>query len=431
MVQYGNTDIPGVISDVETNDSVGVPSDAPADVGIIGQYDPTTGTATANTVYEIYRTSKARTLFGDGEHLTEAVIDALQEGVSPVYAMTPARQTVSAEDISALASTSGTLTNAPVSENAEKTTFTVDGTAKTTIITLNDPSHVTPAAGEVYLNPVTGAFELDAVPADASTTNDSVAYEYYDYAAAITAFGQDERAVEAVDFLGLTTENQSVVSAGLTEVKAQATNYNFMILLAGAGIHITPSSYLNTYDSSRLQLVYPTRNDTDESLIGSYAGRRAKIGITTSPINKRLKTQTSLRERLSIDQQKALLAEQVVPLTSESRGSKIVDDPTCVTTAGSEEAGMNYGLARLVMDVVTETVKDNEEPFIGKFNNKKVLKKMENIIGGRLKFLLNSEAIISYSLVVEKISATEASVDVGVVPVAPLRTIRNTISAGN
>ncbi|MFC6953781.1 hypothetical protein [Halorubellus litoreus] len=395
-------------------------------MAIIGQYDPTTGTADPDTVYRITRGTQARGLFGTGEQLTQAVLDALLEGANPVYALTPARQTVQVEDQSAVSGSEGTLDNAPVSENPAKTVFTIDGTEKTTIVTLDDPTQITPGQDEVYLNPVTGDFQLDQSVSSSATVD----YEYFDYEGAIDAFMDDVDAVDAVDFLGTTTENEDVADYLVAQVVLAAKSYDFAIAVAGVPQHMDPQTYSAAHNSSRAQVVYPSRNADGESVVGSYLGRRATLGINASPVNKRLRTQDVLYERLSEADQAALIEENVVPLTSERRGSKIVDDPTCVSDGNNEEAAFDYGLARLIMDAVIETIRDNEEPFIGKFNNPKVLKRMQNVLEGRLGFLLSSGAILSYEVYVEKRDKDTADVEVGVTPVAPLRNIYNTVTAG-
>lgn len=414
---------------METADSVSVKNDAPSDVGVVGQYDPTTGTATENSVYAIRRVADALTQFGDIDNspLTRTVVDALREGASPVYALTPTRNTVAAEDIVGNGD-SGILANDGVTEDATKVEFTVDGTVKTTVKTYHPPEAANVTAGEAHYNPTTGEYALDEVPATTATVD----YEYFDYSGGIDRFIADVDATSAVDRLGCTTENETIVTYLLAQVESVASQQDRMIAVAGAGAHVHPDTYVNPHNSSRLQLVYPIREpDNHETVLGSVLGTYARLGIDASPLNKRLSQYRVLSDRISDADVESLDAENVVPIVSESAGARFRGDATCVDSANTAEAGMSYGFARLVMDYIADSIEAVEEPYVGRFNNPRVRGDLENALKGRLDKVLASEVILTYNLSVYGIDSQSAGVDVSVDVVAPLANIFNTLTAGN
>lgn len=429
MVQSGNPNIPGVTSDITTADSVASQNEAPGDGGVIGEYDATNGTATVNTVYAMTRVTDARERFGEeaDSPLARAVIDALHDGLAPVYALAPAVNTVSGEDISA-GGDSGTLANTGVSENEATVTFTIDSTVKTTIKTYEAPSVGNIPEGEAHYNPSTGEYALDASPATSATVD----YDYVDYNAGIDAYMNDMDAISVVDFLASTTENETVTTYLAAAVDTAAVGKDRMIALAGAAAHMDIATYANPHDTSRLQVVYPPREPENmETVIGSYLALRARMGIEQSPLNKRLRGYRKVSLRIGEGDQEALANENVVSLISESRGVRVANDKTCVADTNTEEAGMSYGLARLVMDTVADELEAIEDNYVGKFNNPRVLSDLENALTGRLQFLLESEVLLNFNITVSKVDAMSAQVDTGVDVVAPLTNVFNTISAGS
>ncbi|UBF22604.1 tail sheath [Halorubrum tailed virus 25] len=424
MVTIGSTTLPGVQADVESATSTGVNVGAAAQVGLVGQADLANGTANANEVYEVTTSVKARTWFGDGSPLAKNCIDALTGGAYPVYAVAPEQIEVTNEDLSGLGSTSGTLANSPGPENASEYTFLVDGAVKDAVLTMDDPSTKSPGADEVYVNPVTGDFELDVAP----STSGEVDYSYFDYPSATAAL-YGERG-EVVDLVGLVNENDDVVSDALSVAEEHATRAEFTTVVAGAAPRLDASSFTNSFDTSRLQLLYPSRNAKDESIIGSYLGLRATLGINNSPIWKRLSDQRDLAVTLSKFEQEALVSEKVVPVADESRGARIVEDLTCVADSNAEEDAMRQVLHRLIVDYVTEVVYVASERFIGELHTRAARNALSTIIGGEMDQLLTQNSITDYTVTVEKVDAMTASVDVGIDTIDPLRNILATIAAG-
>lgn len=424
MVTIGSTTLPGVQTEIESASSAGVNLNAAAVVGLVGQADLSNGTANANEVYAVSTPVKARTWFGSGSPLAENCVDALVEGAYPVYAVAPEKIEVVGEDLSGLGSTSGILTDVPGPEDASEYTFTIDSVTKTTVITYNDPNGESPGTDEVYVNPVTGEFKLDNAP----STSGSVDYSYFDYPTATAALYDGE--ADRIDLVGVLNENEDAVMDAHNKALLHAGRYEFTTVIAGAGARVDTTTYSNSFDSSRIQLLHPTRNADDESIIGAYLGLRASLGINNSPIWKRLNTQNDLSVTLSKSEQEDLVGAKVVPLADESRGARIVEDLTCVSDSNSDEASMRQVLHRLIVDYVTEVVHILSERFIGELHTQAALNSLQEVIGNEMSKLQTQNSITAYTINVEKVDALTASVDVGIDTVDPLRNILATITAG-
>lgn len=424
MVTIGSTTLPGVQTEIESAASSNVNTNASAVVGLVGQADLANGTASANEVYAVSTPVKARTWFGDGSPLAENCVDALTEGAYPVYAVAPERIEVTGEDLSGLGSTSGTLANTPGPEDSSAYSFSVDSTPKTAIITYDDPSTKSPGTDEVYVNPVTGAFELDTAPSSSGTLD----YSFFDYPSATAALYAEE--AERVDLVGLVNENADAVLDAHNKALQYDDLYEFTVVIAGAAPRLDTGDYTAPYDSSRIQLLYPSRNADDESIIGAYLGLRASLGINNSPMWKRLQTQKDLAVTLSKSQQEDLVGEKVVPVADESRGARIVEDLTCVADENSDEDAMRQVLHRLIVDYVTEVVHLVSERFIGELHTPAARNSLAAIIGNEMSRLRDLNSITAYTVNVEEVDAMTASVDVGIDTVDPLRNILATITAG-
>jgi hypothetical protein len=424
MVTIGSTTLPGVQTEIESASSAGVNLNASAVVGLVGQADLSSGTANANEVYAVSTPVKARKWFGSGSPLAENCVDALVEGAYPVYAVAPEENYITGEDIFELGSTSGTLANAPGPEDGSEYSFTVDSVEKIAIITYEDPSTLSPGTDEVYVNPVTGEFELDVSP----STSGSVNYSYFDYPTATAALYDGE--ADRIDLVGVLNENISAVMNAHSKALLHAGRYEFTTVIAGAGVRLDTTAYSNLFDSSRIQLLHPTRNDDDESIIGAYLGLRASLGINNSPIWKRLNTQNDLSVTLSKSEQEDLVRAKVVPLADETRGARIVEDLTCVSDDNSDESSMKQVLHRLIIDYITEVVYILSERFIGELHTQAALNSLQEVIGNEMSQLQTQNSITAYTINVEKVDALTASVDVGIDTVDPLRNILATITAG-
>jgi hypothetical protein len=421
MVTIGNTTLPGVQTSVDSATSTGINVGASVQIGLVGQADFSSGTAQANTLYEIRTPVKAREVFGSGSPLAENVVNALTEGAYPVYAVAAEGTEVVDEDVSA---ETGTLANVPVSEITSEVTFAVDASAQETVRVLADPSTVSLDADQTAYNPVTGEYVHGATPSTGEAT-----YTHYDYSSAIDVL-EAERA-DILDFVGVLVEETVAVEAAHDAVVRMVDNYDFAVVVAGAASYIgDKSAYVNPFDSSRIQLLYPSRNDDGESIVGSYLGLRAALGINNSPMFKRLQTQTSLAETLSKSDKESLLVHKVVPVANDRRGGRIVEDLTTVTESNLEEDAMRQVLHRLVIDYVTEITNEVSENYIGELHTQSARNSLRSNIVARLGSLMDLNAITSFVVTVEEVDAMTASVDVGIETIKPLRNILASVTAG-
>jgi len=434
MTTIGTDDIPGIQTTVNTADTVGTGAEAPTDVCLVGPADSTATNYPGDNEVEAMRTAAdAREMFGEtaDSMLTGAVFNAFGEGAMPVYGVAPEAVQVTGEDISGLGQASGTLENAPVSEDPSDTTFTVDGSDKNTVITLDDPSNKTVSANEVYLNPVTGDFKLDATNGDSDDTNDTVDYTQFDYESALDAVA--EQRGDTVDFIAPLQENVDVTNYALQTVNNMESFYDLATALCGLLPETSVSADMSsavTWDDSRLQVAYPSRNVDGDNAMGAWAGKKASLGLDASAMGKALSTMGRMRTRISVQDEIDLTNNNVVAIRSATGGARLVDDPTTVTDQNSEEAGMRQGYSRLVIDSVIEMTKENEQPFIGRFNNDETQNALKNLLTERMEEMLTENTVEDYSVVVREKDALSAKVDITVDTADPLRNIYNTISAG-
>lgn len=426
MVTIGDTTLPGVQTTVESDRSFAVSGGSPGTPGLVGEADLVNGSATAGTVYRITTPVEARNRFGDSL-LGNSVGDALQAGAYPVYAVATPEATAT-DDLSGVSSTSGTLANAPVSDESSDTSFIIDGNPKTTIVTLDDPYTKNPGTDEVYVNHVTSDYELDTVPGDTDSTNDTVEYTYYDYATGIQNLGSEEG--DEIDFMFCLTEESASVDALEAEVDRLESEYGFALGVGGAGLNVDPANYANPYDNSRMQLLYPTRTDEGHSILGAYAGLRSAIGIEASVMRKRLRKVDTARRTLTKSEKEDLDAENVVPVENRSPGVRIRTDATSVLDSNSAEASMRDGLSRLIVDYVTEITHDVSDDFIGSLHTQDNRNSMRSMISNRLSELVESNAIIAFTVTVQEVDAYTAEVNVSVETVKPLRNVIANVTAG-
>lgn len=443
MVTIGNDTLPGPITTLDSAPSAGANVGAPAIPVIMGQAYLDEGNASAATMKRISRPKTAVDEFGpaDKSQLTTAVMDAIVAGAYPVYAVAPGQTDVTGEDLSGKSGSTGTLQNAPVVEHAADITFTVNSTTKDTVLYYDgDPVNASVGTDEVYLNPQTGKYKVDE---SQGNSGDDVEYSYVDYTEAFKEVSDakvaDIQVREVVDFVGVTDERQGVVDSLKSKVIEMQNNGNYVIGVAGAGKPYIDDSatstdeidnYSNPYDTSRMQLITPSRKDDHKTVIGAYLGKRSDIGISNTPIFKFLTSITGLQKNLSRAKQEKLVSSRVIPLEERNAGAKIKEDLTTVSDGNSEEEAWKQGISRLVTDFVAETVEEESNDFIGEFNDQTTLNNVRSAVAQNLKDLLNSRSIEAYSLVVEEVDSMTAAVDIGIDTADPLRNIELNITAG-
>lgn len=432
MTTIGNDVIPGIQTTVDSASSVSLNLGSPTDVALVGPADETAQEYPgANEVEAITTPNDARKMFGApaDSMLTTAIFQAFAEGALPVYACAVEGTQVTGEDISGISSTSGTLQEAPLSEHAMDVSATVDSTDLTVNQVVDDPSMYTVESGEIYYNPIDGDFELAAAPSTSGTV-DYVHHNTASYKAAFEAVA--EQRGETIDFLVPLQENLDVTQEALNQVSMMVNFYELAVALCGLPPETTIQQDIteNTFDDSRLQLIFPARNSDGESAMGAYGGRRSALGLQSSAMGKALSSQGRMYQRVSTQNEKDLVNNNIVPIRSSTGGARIVDDPTTVTSQNSQEAGMRQGFARLVMDRVINIVSESEKPFIGRMNKVETRNALETILETKLEELLKSDSIEEYNVTVREKSAMAAQVEVTADTTDPLRNIYNDILAG-
>jgi hypothetical protein len=429
MTTYGDDKEPGIITDLTSSASVPTSGSAPSDVGIVGQADLANATNAADTtkVYQVTRASKAVEWFGPKESsmLTTAVIDALNEGAYPIYATVAPSTSVTDEDHSSAGTTTVSFDNAPIREDPDSITVTLDGTDQTPTVVYDDVSTYSPDTGECYVNPVRGKVELESIPG----TSLDLSYDHFDYEGGVDVMVNEVPSV--IDFLAPLSENSSVVDYANVTVGNMEDEYNLALAIGGADINLDPINFSQSYDDSRTQVVYPTRFEDSSSAIASYVGYRASLSLRETPINKRLSTNKRLSVSLSRAERGSLIDSNVVPLADEARGVRITDDPTTVSDSNTDEQNLQFGFNRLAADYIIETTRDNQKPFIGKLNSPTVRQTLEGMVSDSLTELQESDVVISYSVNILKEDAVTAGLEMSVDLVEPLRFIENTVTVGN
>lgn len=276
---------------------------------------------------------------------------------------------------------------------------------------------------------IADALAEGAYPVYAAAPEYDSGNETYDYESAIDALVEEEG--DTLDFIGVLTADEIVATQLHTAVKDMESNGNLAIAIAGADVDPeNVTAYSRAFDSSRMQTIYPATNDDGESIIGSYLGLRARLGMNASPMKKRLQTQRKLSISLSRDEMEHLADERVNPVKSERSGALIMDDMTTVADDNLDEWEFRQGISRIVTDYVTVIVNDNSDRFIGELHTQAARNSLAGIIKSELKDLLELNAIVGYSVEVEPIDAMEARVNTGIETVKPLRNIRAVVTAG-
>jgi Phage tail sheath protein. len=426
MTTYGDTQEPGIVTDLTSSAAVSTSGEAPSDVGYVGQADLSNATSPADTstVYQVTRASKAVEWFGPTESslLTNAIIDALNEGAYPVYAVAAAESSISSEDHSGVGTTTVSLDEGPLREDASTVEVNLDDTLQSPTIVYDDVSGYSPDPGEAYVNPVDAEVEVNSVPSSLLT----VSYQSFDYESGIDVL--TDNAPDVIDYLLPLSEKASVADYANVAVANMESEYDLALAQVGAGIDVDPTGYTQDYDDSRTQTVYPTRFEDGTSALAAYVGMKAGLGLGETPINKRLTTNKRLSTSLNRAERGSLGDASVVVLSDESRGVRVTDDPTTVSESNTDERNLNYGFNRLVADYIIETTRDNQRPFIGKLNSQTIRNTLEGMVDDSLTELQESNVVVSYDVNILKEDAVSAGLEMSVELVKPLRFIENTVT---
>lgn len=344
MTEYGGGTEPGIVTEEVISSSVPNSEDSVFTLGIVGDYDEGTasGSTEGGTVYELRRSSRAIELFGEVEssELTQAVLDAFNEGASPVYATLP----YSGSDTS---------------------------------------------AGVDYVAGMENLFD-----------------------------GADE----ALDIVTATSTAVSDVENMASEITTEADERHRLTLgVFGVGDGNSVSDY--SVDSDRAQLVEPATFDDGTSVLPAVAGRKAALGFERTTINTRLNNTKELSVSLSGSERETIISNNGVPLANEAGGVRIVDDLMTATS----DSDLQYGFARLVADLIMQETRENQQPFIGRFNNVAIRNVLNGMVEDGVSELESSSVVEDYDVTVFEKDAVTAGVDMNVQLGDPLRNIDNTV----
>ncbi|WP_372611615.1 hypothetical protein [Halomonas sp.] len=429
---YGDETEPGIITEETSANNIVSTGNAPSDACIVGPADlaSATNAATPDQVYEITQERTAKDRFGETSLLTHAIVDMLREGAAPVYAAAPASTDEVAEDHSADSSTTISLANAPASENGADFTVNFGGSALNVNLTYESVGGKSPSAGECFVNPVDAEVEVPSAPSGVSGMD--VDYTWYDYSATLDAIKADIEVAETIDFLTAVQENSAVQQDVLATAEEMSDDQNYTIaFVAPNATVIDASNYTNTYDSSRAQVVYPTRFSDTTSALAAYTGKRAELGLTRTAVGQQLDSDKLLMQSLTRQQRGDLIDENVVPLENRTGGAEIKDDKTAIADDNTDEQHIDYGFKRLVLDYVYETARANEQPFIGRLNQVHIRNTLQHLIAYQLTGLRESNLIEDFSVRVYEESATKARLELNIVAPDPLRFIENNVVVGS
>lgn len=437
MAIYGTSVIPSDSVEVVSGGTVSISLGFNATVGIVGGMDTGSGTATEGTVYEVSSVSDAQDKFGDGSELHSAVELAYANGVATVYAVGVSETSVTGEDPSS--GTAGELDNAPVFDPNVNTEHDITDQNSNTINISYDPGSETVTGTEAYVNPVTGDFNGDG------GTTYLLDYDYGDYDAAVQSIISED-----LRFLVVLTENESVVSSALTDVKAEATDFRFMRVVAGAAPVPDPestSSYVTGYsdsvDDQRAVLTAASRGYNDDaqstqvrtaSAVGGLLTGKDLGASTTGSSRGQLSGLTGLRAEFSNADLGNLIDEQVLPLKDGST-LHVVKDMTTSTDAKFERV---YAVE--IVDEVATLSHEISQTFVGALNfdeNRESLRNShitayQDMADDRPPLLNDPDGTQPYAVNVSTgATATEVDVEIGVDVVDVMDTIDVTVTVGD
>lgn len=368
MVTYGTTAIPSDQIEVISGGTVDISAAFENTMVVVGGMDTNSGNATPGDLTTVSSPADAQTKFGDGSELHDQAKLAFGNGVGTLKAVPVTETSVSSET---QGSQSGTLDNAPIFDpnvNGEHSITAADTSGTDPDVNVHYGSTPpTPSSDTINVNPVTGEYEADAAPAGDYEFD----YEYGTYDSATIAKAVDD----SPRIVALCTENESVVNTAATEVNDNATDFDFMHVVAGAYPVPDPtdtqtytSNYSDGVDERRVSLVSPPRAYTDDAetnLVrthGAVGGYLASLSLGLSATGDEIGGLTALRADFAPTDAGNIIDDQVLPLI-DYPGIEIVKDMTTSTTQKFERV---YGMQ--VIDEATEISHLISRSFIGEQN---------------------------------------------------------------
>jgi len=418
---YG--DFPGVKITTAGGAITGVAIGREQKVVLIGDGNPgATDTVDPNTLTQIDSSLDAERKFGADTELANGMQEARGNGanISFLYGVMLDEISVTDEDLGGV---SGTLANAPIVEDTDEITITGDVSGEYTVVFKYDsPPTNEGTAGEAYVNPITGAVEIED-DGDATYTVD---YTHYDYESALaeaaTAIGDEETG------LIVPLEESGAIATDLSaEVNGLRGEYKLAMGVTAAEPNANQegrempdyntANYADSINNDAVFLHAPARKElSTETITPALAGYMAgaALGPGGSIYNDNLTTD-NLDDRLSKTEANELRDANVIPIRQPPQGGSItIGDNT--STSDETDWIRDYWRRRIVDQtiLIAKTVGDSA---IGQINDERTRDTVEDTIRSELKGLNDDRLITNeYFVEVYQVSSDEIGIDLGVTP---------------
>lgn len=382
-VTYGTSQIPGDEITVDSGNTVDISLGFTATVGLVGSYDSSNGSATAGDVVEVTSSRDARDKFGEDSELHRAVNQAYANGAVTVYAV-PLPSTNDTESVSG---TSGTLSHNPLFDPRVTThDITVQDTTASSsedVVITYESSPSTADTGEFKVNPITGDWADDGdgnnydvtydyvegdIDGDGSTTADDTAYR--------EAF--EEIVDQDLRFLVALTENETIINEAATVAGNRADDFDFFRVVAGATPETSASSYSDTLDDRRVELVAPARAFEEQDgggefrLSAAVAGKQTGKQLGDSTTFETLSNIVDLNQKFTNSELGNWLDEDVTPV-KQGDNIKIIKDRTTSTNGKFDRV-----YATEIVDEATEASHLISGNYIGELNTEANRRSLED-----------------------------------------------------
>jgi hypothetical protein len=263
---------------------------------LFGRGDSANGSAAVNTPTTILSRADIDRKFGQDTELARGMKEALSNGanIDFLYGVMP--NTVSNTE-SFAGTSSGTISQTPVSQDTVSVTDSTSGNQMSLEITYEDAPSQPTASETVRLNRKSGEWAAD------SSSDYEFQYEYEDYA---TAFDSADKTVNDTEtgLYGAISDSESVASTLSGKVNELRSQYQLVMGVAGAEPngdtddvaylesgypHYDVSNYTDNVDNDAMFLHAPARTKTDPvPFVGAVAGRMVGNAIDDPVFNDTL-----------------------------------------------------------------------------------------------------------------------------------------------
>jgi len=419
---YG--DFPGVKVTTAGGAITGVAVGREQKLVLVGVGDSGTGSASVNTATQIDSRLDADRKFGDGSELAEQMKDALANGanINFLYGVMADVQDAGPENFT---STSFTLSNAPIIEDASTITVTGDPGGANTDLSIefryDSPPTNDGTADTAYINPITGEVEIES-----TETAFDVEYDHPDVASARseaeTVFGDEETGIIAQLF-----EQESEATNLSGSVNTLRGEYKLAMGVQAAqpngnqqeddGAYYDTGAYSDSIDNDAMFLHAPARKDeSDVTVTGALAGYMAgaALGPGGSIYGDNL-TVDDLDQKISKSEAQDFRDAQVIPIRQPPQGGSI-EIADNLSTSTEEDWVRDYWRRRIVDQaiLIAKTVGDS---IIGRINDERTRDTVQTTIQSELKGLSEDRLITdNYFVDVYEVDSDTVGIDLGITP---------------